>query len=225
VRLGLRYVDGLREAAGQHIAAAAPYTSLADLAHRASLHRDELERLAEIGACASLGLARREALWQAAALRDGLLAGASNTTPSPLAEMDALETTLADYRGTGLTTGDQLMVHLRPELTRRGILSAAELANVPDGQWVQIAGVVIVRQRPGTAKGFLFITLEDETGMSNLIVVPDVFQKHRPLLQSAGILLAEGPLQAQDGVLHVRARSFQRLDVDRGALPPSHDFR
>ncbi len=225
VRLGLRYVEGLREAAGKRIAAAAPFASLADLGHRAELHRDELERLAEIGACASLGLARREALWQAATLQDGLLGGASNTTPSPLAEMDALETTLADYRGTGLTTGDQLMSHLRPDLKRRGILSAAELPDVPDGSWVRIAGVVIVRQRPGTAKGFLFITLEDETGMSNLIVVPDVFQRNRTLLQSAGILLAEGPLQAQDGVLHVRAHHFQRLDVDHGALPPSHDFR
>ncbi len=84
---------------------------------------------------------------------------------------------------------------------------------------------MIVRQRPGTAKGFLFITLEDETGMSNLVIVPDVFQKHRTLLQSAGILLAEGPVQVQDGVIHVRARRFERLDHDDGALPASRDFR
>jgi error-prone DNA polymerase len=139
--------------------------------------------------------------------------------------MTPLETKLADYRGTGLTTDEQLMSHLRPELEQRGIRTARDLRDIPDGQWVQVAGVVIVRQRPGTAKGFLFITLEDETGMANVIVVPDVFQEHRTLLQSAGILLVEGPLQAQDGVIHVRGRRFQRLDVDAGALPPSHDFR
>jgi len=225
VRLGLRYVDGLREAAGSRIAQAAPYTSLPDLAHRAELHRDELECLAEIGACAHLGLERREALWQAAAVHDGLLSGVRYNSSSPLTEMTPLETKLADYRGTGLTTDEQLMSHLRPELEQRGIRTARDLRNIPDGQWVQVAGVVIVRQRPGTAKGFLFITLEDETGMANVIVVPDVFQEHRTLLQSAGILLVEGPLQAQDGVIHVRGRRFQRLDVDAGALPPSHDFR
>jgi error-prone DNA polymerase len=117
------------------------------------------------------------------------------------------------------------MSHLRRDLQRRGICAAADLKNVANGNWVKTAGVVIVRQRPGTAKGFLFITLEDETGMSNVIVVPDVFQKHRTLLQSAGILQVEGPLQCQDGVIHVRGRRFQRLDVDRGALPASHDFR
>jgi error-prone DNA polymerase len=225
VRLGLRYVDGLREAAGERIAAYAPYTSVADLAHRADLHRDELERLAAVGACASLGLERREALWQAAAIEGDLFAGAVHDTPSPLPEMDALERTLADYRGTGITTDRQLMHHLRHDLRKRGVLSAADLRHVPNGRHVQVAGVVIVRQRPGTAKGFLFITLEDETGMSNLVIVPDVFQQHRTLLQSAGILLAEGPLQVQDGVIHIRARRFERLDHPDATLPDSRDFR
>jgi error-prone DNA polymerase len=227
VRLGLRYVDGLRKDAGERIAAESPYESLGDLAHRAALHRDELEKLASVGACASLGLARREALWQVAALQGGLLSGATSTSPSPLAKMTGFEETIADYRGTGITTGAHLLAHFRERLRARGVVSAAELRSVRNGAWVRIAGAVIVRQRPGTAKGFLFITLEDETGTSNAIVVPDLFQRHRALVQTAGILLVEGPVQNQDGVIHVRARRFERLDGDAmaGLLPPSHDFR
>ncbi len=227
VRLGLRYVDGLREEAGLHIAAESPFCSVADLSQRAELQRDELERLAEVGACAALGLDRREVLWQVAALQGGLLSGNSSSAPSPLQEMNDFERTVADYRGTGLTTGAHLMTHFRKELRKRGVLTARELRQAPDGQWVRTAGVVIVRQRPGTAKGFLFITLEDETGHSNAIVVPDMFQKHRAVIHGAGLLLIEGPLQNQDGVAHVRARRFERLDGAhlRAQLPSSHDFR
>jgi len=227
VRLGLRYVDGLRQDAGERVAAESPYASLADLAHRTGLHRDELEKLASVGACASLGLARREALWQVAALQGGLLSGAGSTAPSPLAEMTDFEETVADYRGTGITTGAHLMSHFRDALRARGVLSAAELRSARNGAYVRIAGAVIVRQRPGTAKGFLFLTLEDETGTSNAIVVPDMFHRHRALVQTAGILLVEGPVQKQDGVIHVRARRFEGLDGGAMAdlLPRSHDFR
>lgn len=227
VRLGLRYVDGLRRSAGERIASAAPFVSLDDLAQRADLHRNELERLAEVGACAPLNLKRREALWQAEAITRGSLTIPNREYPSPLTEMNKLEETLADYRGTGLTLGPQLMAHLRPELRQRGILSAAQLGEHLNGRWVRVAGVVIVRQRPGTAKGFLFLTLEDETGMSNAVVFPDQFHQHRNLIQSSGILLVEGPLEAREGVIHVRGRRFQRLDVDPQnlQLPPSHDFR
>jgi len=227
VRLGLRYVDGLRREAGERIAAESPYESLGDLAHRAGLHRDELEKLASVGACASLGLGRREALWQVAALQGGLLSGATPDSPSPLAEMTGFEETVADYRDTGITTGAHLMAHFRERLRARGVSSAADLRGARDGAWVRVAGAVIVRQRPGSAKGFLFITLEDETGAANAIVVPDLFQRHRALVQTAGLLLVEGPVQNQDGVIHVRARRFERLDGDAmaGLLPRSHDFR
>ena len=227
VRLGLRYVDGLREDAANRIAAQSPFESLGDLARRAELHRDELEKLASIGACASLGLERREALWQVAALSGGLFAGVGSTTPSPLDAMTPFEETVADYRGTGITTGSHLMSHFRDRLRARGVLSAAELRGTRDGSWVRVAGAVIVRQRPGTAKGFLFITLEDETGTSNAIVVPDMFQKNRAVVQTAGLLMIEGPVQNQDGVIHVRARRFERLDASSMAelLPRSHDFR
>ena len=227
VRLGFRYVDGLREEAGLRIAAESPFCSVSDLAQRTGLQRDELERLAEIGACAALGLDRREGLWQVAALQGGLLSGASSSTPSPLKEMNDFERTVVDYRGTGLTTGAHLMTHFRKELRERGVLTAEELRQAPNGQWVSTAGVVIVRQRPGTAKGFLFITLEDETGHANAIVVPDMFHQHRAVIHGAGLLLIEGPLQNQEGVVHVQARRFERLDGAnlRAQLPSSHDFR
>jgi error-prone DNA polymerase len=117
------------------------------------------------------------------------------------------------------------MAHFGAELRRRGVLAARDLKHVPDGHWVRTAGVIIVRQRPGTAKGFLFITLEDETGTSNAIVVPDLFHKHRTLLQTAGLLLVEGPIQKQDGVIHVRARRFRRLEAEPAKnLLQSRDF-
>ncbi len=227
VRVGLRYVDGLRQEAGVRVAAEQPFTSVGDLARRARLHRDELERLSEIGACAGLGLERREAMWQVAALQGGLLAGASAVRDrrSPLDEMSEYERTVADYRGTGLTTGAHLMAHFREPLRARGVLSAAELRRAPDGDAVRVAGAVIVRQRPGTAKGFLFLTLEDETGTSNAIVTPDLFQAHRTLLHTSSLLIVEGRVQNAEGVIHVRARRFEALDRPELALPQPHSFR
>jgi error-prone DNA polymerase len=153
-----------------------------------------------------------------------LLAGVKPKLASaPLPAMLPIEETCADYAATGLTTGPHLMTYLRPQLSARGVLSAADLAHVRHGAWVRTAGVVIVRQRPATAKGFLFITLEDETGMSNLIVTPDLFQQHRLLLRRARILLAEGVFQKVEGVMAIRARRFAELTI-AGALPPAHDF-
>ncbi len=227
VLLGLRFAKGLREGAVRRIEAAAPFSSLGDLAHRAGLERDELERLAEIGACAGLGHDRRAALWQVAALERGLLGRAAPTTDSPLAEMTPWERTVADYRGTGLTTGEHPMAHLRAGLARRGVHSARELRALRDGAWVRTAGIVIVRQRPGTAKGLLFLTLEDETGTANAIVTPEQRRRNRACLHTAGLLLVEGRLQSRDGVVHVRAQRFERIDEETlsAALPASHDFR
>ncbi|MGH7805181.1 MAG: hypothetical protein ACREQJ_12615, partial [Candidatus Binatia bacterium] len=99
----------------------------------------------------------------------------------------------------------------------------AELRPVPNGQWVKIAGHVIVRQRPGTAKGLLFLTLEDETGVSNAIVMPDRFEEHRALLHASPLLLVEGPVQNVDGVIHVRGERFEAIPL-AGTTPASHDF-
>ena len=146
-----------------------------------SLRGGELEALAELGALAGVEPAsrsRRSALWQVAALerdRGSLFSGLPpRAGDSPLPEMSPLEETLADYRGSGLTVGPPLMTHLRPELRRRGVLAAAELKDLPSGRRVRTAGLAIVRQRPGSAKGFCFLTLEDETGMSNAVLTPRI---------------------------------------------------
>jgi error-prone DNA polymerase len=223
---------------------ARPFASIADFTARVAPNKRELDAIAYAGAFAAFGLTRREALWQAVAVeRDptSLLAGAAPSADQSAAEgevpqetsksgratalppMQPIEETLADYATTGVTTGPHLMAHMRGRLRSHGILSAAELANAKNGEWVKAAGSVIVRQRPGTAKGFLFITLEDETGISNVIVTPDLFQANRTVLHRAALLMVEGPLQKQQGVIHVRGRRFRELRL-RGAVPPSHDF-
>jgi error-prone DNA polymerase len=183
--------------------------------------------LARAGACASFGGDRRDVLWQLAALdRDprGLFANAPRTgRASPLPPTTPLEATLADYAATGLTTGPHVMAHLRDDLRRRGVLSSVDLRQARDGSIVRIAGHVIVRQRPGTAKGMLFLTLEDELGTANAVITPPTFRRHRRLLHTCGLLLVEGPLQKVDGVTHVRGQRFEELVV-AGSAPPSHDF-
>jgi error-prone DNA polymerase len=230
MRMGLRYVTGLREEVGLRIEterARRQFDSIADLTARVGPNRRDIDALAYAGAFASFGLARRDAMWNAAAVeRDpaSLLAGVKpRDSDVPLASMTPIDETLADYAATGLTTGPHLMTYLRDDLTARGILSADDLTRAKHQTWVKTAGVVIVRQRPGTAKGFLFITLEDETGISNLIVTPDFFQQNRLLLRSAGILMAEGVLQQVDGVTAIRARRFEEIRIP-GTIPPSHDF-
>ncbi|HLI80340.1 MAG TPA: OB-fold nucleic acid binding domain-containing protein [Candidatus Binataceae bacterium] len=231
LRLGLKYVMGLREDVARRIQAErarAPFASLADFTARTAPNRRELDALAYAGAFACFGMTRREALWQAAAVeRDpkSLLAGIEpkRNTTSPLPGMSPLDETRADYATMGLTAGPHLMAHLRERLNARGVLSAADVAKVENGAWAKTAGLVIVRQRPGTAKGFFFLTLEDETGISNAIVMPDLFQRHRALLRGAAILQVEGIMQKRDGVMLIKAQRFEELKLS-GALPPSHDF-
>jgi len=166
-------------------------------------------------------------------------------TPCPLPPMSAVDRTLADYKNSGITVGPHIMTHLRNELRRHGVLRAIDLKPARHGQWAKIAGLVIVRQRPGTAKGFCFITLEDETGTSNAVVVPDMFQRYRSVIHTAALLLIEGPLQKVDDVIHVRARKLRALQLPQQVIkqtgsgyrmrttpddaapvvPKSHDFR
>ncbi len=133
------------------------------------------------------------------------------------------EETSADYETTAMTAGPHLMVHWRQMLRRKGILSAEELARLPDGRRVTTAGAVIVRQRPGTAKGFVFLTLEDETGLCQAIVRPDLFRSNRSVIVGSGSLVVEGRLQKQDGTLSVKAERFWSLSELEAV--PSHDFR
>jgi error-prone DNA polymerase len=141
---------------------------------------------------------------------------------SPLRPMDSNERLQADYAGMGLTIGPHPMALRREELALRGVLRASDLPRARDGRRVRVAGMVITRQRPGTAKGFVFLTLEDETGISNIIVRPDLFDRDRMTVIRQPFLMVEGVLQNQDGVLSVKAERVQ--GIDGGASVDAHDF-
>ncbi|MFQ5738036.1 MAG: DNA polymerase III subunit alpha [Acidobacteriota bacterium] len=233
VRLGLRYVFGLRREAGEKILrerARRPFDSLEDLRMRTGLRKAEMVTLAEIGALNGFGIQRREALWQVekACRRRGPLFRRSEAlrgeSGSPLLHMNADERLIADYRGAGLTIGPHPMALRREELHRRGAIPAAQLVRFRDGRRVRVAGTVIVRQRPSSASGFLFISLEDETGISNIVVRPKIFQRERMLLVSEPFLLIEGVLQNQNNVVSVRAERFWPIEGFKLGST-SHDFR
>jgi error-prone DNA polymerase len=231
LRLGLRQARGLREETGKAIVQARverPFTSVDDLALRVpSLRKDELNRLAEIGALNPLAkLHRRDALWQAqsAILPVGpLLEPLEETgTASPLTPMNTEERLWADYRGTGLTIGRHPMAHRRAEMNALGVTPARDLAGVPDGRLVRIAGSVVVRQRPGTAKGFVFLSMEDETGIMNAIVTPATFDRFKFEVLTEPYLMIDGVLQNLDGVISVKAGRV--VGMRHGAAAESHDF-
>jgi error-prone DNA polymerase len=229
IRLGFRFVKGLRAKAGLAIEAEqakAPFADAEDLVRRCSLHENELQILASVGALASFGLTRRAALWQVARLgrpAGPLLDRLPDPEPSPLPEMTPVEETMADYGGVQLTLGPHPLSYMREQLARKGVTTAAGLAGLKDGVKVRTAGSVIVRQRPGTAKGLLFLTLEDETGMSQAVVPPDLLQKHRKLIVGSPGLVVEGVLQKRDGTISVKGERFWSLK--ELVAVPSHDFR
>ena len=291
IRLGLRFVAGLREAVGRAMATGGPrasvgtppsvrtcpkcgcedwrmieasgpaayycsvcahdwkvdtwasgadgrtrrFESVEDLIIRTGANRSELATLAEIGALNDFGRDRRSALWQIErAVRpagplltpgpDGDRACDENTrVASPLLPMTSVERVIADYAGTGLTIGPHPMAMRRGELALRGVLRATDLPDARHGRRVRIAGAVITRQRPGTAKGFVFLTLEDETGIANVIVRPEVFDRQRAIIIEEPFVVVDGTLQIQEGVTAVKAERVERLP---GQAPrsPSHDF-
>jgi error-prone DNA polymerase len=230
MRLGFLSVKGFREATARRLVEARrarPFESVDDLVARAGLSREELATLADIGALAPLGFTRRGALWEAerAARPPGPLWSGRRSAPdpSPLREMTTEEELVADYRGMALTVGPHPLAFRRAALTREGVTPAAGLAGLADGQRVRVAGQVIVRQRPGTAKGFVFLSLEDETGVANAIVRPPLFERQRAVIVHEPFLLVEGLLQHQDGVMSIRAQRVRPL-VPLDARVPSHDF-
>ena len=172
-------------------------------------------------------LHRRDALWQVerAVRRAGPLLDSlpEPDSGSPLEPMNAEERLVADFRGTGMTVGPHPMAYHRDRLTRMGVHKASELSRVPNGKRLRIGGCVIARQRPGTAKGFVFLSLEDETGVANAIIHPQLFQKNRLLLSSEQFLMIEGILQNQDHVISVKADRVSSLSITR-APTLSHDF-
>ena len=235
LRIGFRYVRGLRESTGRAIVRARserPFTSIDDLILRVpELQKSDLVQLAEIGALNFLDSAnqrhRRDALWQVerAAQRTGPLLEKlePEEESSPLDRMTAEERLVADFGGTGMTLGPHPMAYCREELQPRGVVRAIDLSRLPNGRKVRVAGCVIARQRPGTAKGFVFLSLEDETGIANIIVTPDVLDRYRATIIQGKFLLFEGPLQNIDNVVHVKAACVEEIDILHAA-PPSRDF-
>ncbi len=306
LRLGLRYARGLREAVGKRIVeerARAPFASIADLAARAGLRRDELAALAEIGALASVPArasgafpTRRAALWQAeAASRRGyglfarvepredeapmshpvvsvgaggpgfapepsrpaellahvnahprdhaikalrtfgeearsgqLVPGRAEAPPdrarSPLPEMNLRDRIAADLRGTGMTVGPHPVALERERLRAMGVHSAAELPGLRRNSRVRAAGLCIVRQRPGTAKGFVFLSLEDETGISNIVIDPQTFEENRRPILASSLLVVEGRLENYDDVTSVKGDRFWGIHDAADYEIQSHDF-
>jgi error-prone DNA polymerase len=137
--------------------------------------------------------------------------------------MSPEERLVADFRGTGMTVGPHPMAYHRKEMTARGVRKAIELAGIPNGQRVKTGGCVIARQRPGTAHGFVFLSLEDETGVANAIITPDIFQKNRLMVTTEQFLLVEGILQNQDNVISVKVAQVSPLRITN-AQTTSHDF-
>jgi len=225
VRLGLAYVRGLRAEAAERIEgerARAPFVSLQDFVDRTGLRKDEQRMLADVGALNAFGLTRRSALWQAEKAgrpRGPLFRDVEpEREPSPVPEMDFEERLASDLAGTGLTVGPHPVSLYRRELWERGVRRADELPRLADGERVRVAGSVICRQRPGTAAGFLFLTLEDETGLVNVIVRPDLFRRERGVLVGASFLEIDGVLQASDG-LSLRAVAVREALAGAPATP------
>jgi error-prone DNA polymerase len=246
MRVGLRYVKGLREQTGREIVhqrTIKMFYSIDDLKLRVpALQKSELTALAEIGALNFLGnksgFHRRDALWQIerVARRPGPLLesceeeseapediSSANASHSPLPQMTAEDRLVADFRNTGMTVGPHPLAYHRSQLKKEGILSAADLHHVRDGVQVRVAGSVIARQRPGTAKGFVFLSLEDETGISNAIITPQIFRQDHVVIVNQQFLLIEGRLQNQDNVISVKAERIRPLFLTR-AQTTSHDF-
>jgi len=202
------------------------FTSIEQMVQRTGLRRDELTTLADIGALNAFTHERRSALWQVErAVRPAgelFKPHEEHDGVSPLQPMTPDDRLQADYAGMGLTIGPHPMAMRRDELALRGVLRAADLPGAKDGRRVRVAGMVITRQRPGTAKGFVFLTLEDETGISNVIIRPDLFDRQRQVVVRQPFLLVDGVLQHQDGVLSVRAERVEGFSG--GAAVDAHDF-
>jgi len=234
VRLGFNYLKGLRRDIAASIIEErihTPFASIRDLVRRVpTIRKEELNSLAQAGALNFIRAEpshRREALWDSelAARPVGELLESTTVEPdsSPLAPMQPEQRLFADYTSTGLTIGMHPMRLHREHMDDLGVIPASSLGRIPDGVLVRIAGSVICRQRPGTANGFLFVSLEDETGIANAIILPDLFTAQRLTIVEEPFLLIEGIVQNQRGSVSVKASRVEALRVE-AAAGVSHDF-
>ncbi len=232
LRLGLQAVRGLPRAVGDAVVAArraAPFRSLGDLVRRAGLSRAWLLRLAEAGALGALAPDRRSAVWRSLGVEadpGDLFAGVGPQEPDPdLPAASAAEEVSADFATTGLSTRAHPMAVLRPSLASGCVRTARELARLPDRASVEVAGLVIVRQRPETAKGIVFVSLEDETGIANLVVMAEVYERCRTVVRGAPYLLARGRVERSGGVVNVRVESVAPLALAPQVGSRAREFR
>ena len=221
LRLGLRQIDGLQREAGERLAQRRPYACVEDLRSRGQLPVHAIQRLAAADAFRSMGLDRRTALWDSRALRQApdlpLFAYAetrdegAETEPAKLPAMALSEHVVNDYQTIRLSLKAHPMSFLREHYAARKFIAADQLKRIRDGKRLSIAGLVLIRQRPGSAKGVVFITIEDETGIANLVVWPDVFEKQRKIVMGARLMAVHGIIQKdeEDGVIHVVARKLE----------------
>ena len=244
LRLGMRLVSGIGESAVKSIVdtrAASPFSSVMDVVTRANLKKNEIEALAEAGALERLVPERREALWEAHAPRLGglfqrvdLEAGqphgygdSRRSRGQRFRPLEPVEQLLLDYGRTGLSIDDHPMCYVRPHIAHRRVTRARELESTAHGTSVRVAGLVLGRQRPMTASGVTFVTLEDETGIMNLIVMASVFEAHRHAALHAKILFVTGKVEREGEVIHVLVKTIERLELPKGQTidARSRDFR
>ena len=233
LRLGMRQVDGMREDAAARIMAARdrPFEDVADLKTRARLDRGQIRKLAEADAMRNMGIDRRQALWQAQALKDApdlpifTHADARDEGVEPpvlLPAMPQTEQVVADYQTLRLSLKAHPISFFRSSLRKQGFNAAGDLPSLNHGRKVSLAGLVLVRQKPGSAKGVCFITLEDETGVANLVIWPKLFEHYRAVIMSARLLVVHGRMQTDGRVIHVvadrlenRTDRLDRLSTER----------
>ncbi|MDI6857237.1 MAG: DNA polymerase III subunit alpha [Dehalococcoidia bacterium] len=237
VRIGLRYVKGLSETTAREVEEErdrdGEFRSLFDFLERTRLKREAVENLIACGAFDSFGLERRELLWQLGLLyrsdgRNGherqltlpLPTGQDMVELKPMTDWDRMA---ADYAVLGMSPKHHPMSFLRPQL-HEGVVPSRMLDSLPDGTPVEVAGLVVCRQRPGTAKGFVFLVLEDEFGLVNVIVKPDLYERERTLVRAQPFVIVRGELQRRDGTVNVIAERFGPLRADVVLAPEAHNF-
>jgi error-prone DNA polymerase len=236
IRIGLSSVDGLGADAKEKLLAGRPWKSVSDVCLRSGLTQKALGRLARAGAFDSLfgpgeSKDRRDALWKVLRAVVDKPSPLLHRAPAPeprasLRPTSPIERTSDDYRVLGLSPDSHPAIHVRPYLRSHGVLRSDALAKHPDRMRVKAGGLVVARQRPGTAKGFCFLTLEDEAGFVNVIVRPKIFDAWKRTILGNAFLVVEGELQREDGVVNLQAESFTPVGALGGAeSAKSRDFR